>query len=68
MHRVRRSLAEGKRCDIAITYVKWAAWSSWMKSHLVLINFTICPANARERERYDSAADKIGSIRSEIEK
>ena len=35
------------------------AWSGWVKDHLVLINFTICPANAREREQYDSAADKM---------
>ncbi len=40
------------------TYVKWAL-VGLDEDHLVLINFTICPANARERERYDSAADKM---------
>jgi hypothetical protein len=29
------------------------------EDHLVLINFTICTANAQERDRYDTAADAI---------
>ena len=39
-------------------YMKWALLQP-DKDHLVLINFTISPADGKERERYDAAADAM---------
>ena len=38
--------------------MKWALLQP-DKDHLVLINFTISPADGKERERYDAAADAM---------